>query len=454
MRKYQQLALLLISCFSIGVLLMYKSENNRLKYVLKYVNFFGRNDAAVLRRLQNGTAAEDLQHLSKSAFSKPLPVWQLIGDSFYAYSAYWKQNELVVGGEAHIIVVGKKGAVVDFRCSFDVGGRSVQGKFRFQRDAAEGVVDDKASTFTNYNFFCQVSRNFGQPQYVLFSDTTSPIKRQVKLRLRHLKPATAKADAKAAAKATTAAASVASGQVRLPATICVDLVSFDQSTRFARNVDAMLQFFLFHQALGVEHFLVYNYDELPEQVVRLLDRTNMHLYALPFNFPFLQTSATAARIRQLLQTDCLLRNVNYASFTMLLTPNELVYPNARFASQLAKGTVQQLLRVHATATPHFELATFAVCFDERKKLLVDNVQYDPELKSPNKLLLHRLELPAAQLLLPTATTVELPLSSGLAHRYVDCQQVGADGLHDWRNGVRADLMDHINDLRNEVDLLI
>ncbi|EDW01166.1 uncharacterized protein LOC6560688 [Drosophila grimshawi] len=451
MRKYQQLALLLISCFSVGILLMYKTENNRLKYVLKYVNFFGRNDAAALRRLQNGTGSEDEHHWSKSVFSKPLPVWQLIGDSFHAYSAYWKRNELVAGGEAHIIVVGRQGAVVDFRCSFDVGGRSVQGKFRFQRDASEGVVDDKGTTFTNYNFFCQVSRNFGQPEYVSFSDTTSPTKRQVKLRLRHLKPVAT--DSKATdTKATTA--STVHHVHPLPATICVDLVSFNLSSRFARNTDALLQFFIFHQALGVEHFLVYNYDELPEQVVRLLDNTNMHIYGLPFNFPFLQTNTTAARIRQLLQSDCLLRNVNYASFTMLLTPNELVFPSTRFAGGMAKGSLQQQLRHYSTETSRFELATFAVCFDEQKKLLIDNVQYDPEVKALYKLLLYRLELPAAQLLLPTATSVELPLSSGFAHRYIDCQHVGGDGLHDWRNGVRQDLMDHINVLRNEVDLLI
>ncbi|XP_062129543.1 uncharacterized protein LOC133841209 [Drosophila sulfurigaster albostrigata] len=449
MRKYQQLALLLISCFSIGVLMMYKSENNRLKYVLKYVNFFGRNDAAVLRRLQNGTGIEDEDHLIKSAFSKPLPVWQLIGDSFHAYSAYWKRNELVAGGEAHVIVVGIKGAVVDFRCSFDVGGRSVQGKFRFQRDATEGVVDNNDATFTYYNFFCQVSRNFGEPEYVAFSDTRSTTKRQVKLRLRYVKPANANTNSNAVAKTTIKP----HAHVRLPATMCVDLVSFNMSSPFGRNADAMLQFFLFHQALGVEHFLVYNYDELPEKVVRLLERTNLHLYGLPFNFPFQQTNTTTARIRQLMLTDCLLRNVNYAAFTMLLAPNEIVYPNARFASDTNRA-LQQQLRHYATETSRFELATFAVCFDERKKLLIDNVQYDPEVKPPHATLLYRLELPPAQLLLPTATSVELPLSSGFAHRYVDCQHVGKDGLHDWRNGVREDLMSHINTLRSEVDLLI
>jgi len=123
MRKYQQLVLLLISCLSVGILLMYKTENNRLKYVLKYVNFFGRNDAAVLRRLENGTKEDGPQ----AVLWRPLPVWQMIGDSFHAYSAYWMRNELVAGGEAHVLVVGKKGAVVDFRCTLNLqGGRSVQ----------------------------------------------------------------------------------------------------------------------------------------------------------------------------------------------------------------------------------------------------------------------------------------------------------------------------------------
>ncbi|KAH8416182.1 hypothetical protein KR222_010109 [Zaprionus bogoriensis] len=452
MRKYQQLALLLISCFSVGILLMYKSENNRLKYVLKYVNFFGRNDAAVLRRLHNGTDSEAEQLLSKSAFSKPLPVWQLIGDSFHAYSAYWKRNELVAGGEAHVIVVGRRGAVVDFRCNFDVGGgRSVQGKFRFQRDATEGHIDDKNSTFTYYNFFCQVSRNFGHPEYVAFSDTTSSTKRQVKLRLRHVKPTTT---AEAGAKSVPAATSIPPAQLRLPATICVDLVSFNMSSQFARSADAMLQFFLFHQALGVDHFLVYNYDELPDQVLRLLERTKLQLHGLPFNFPFQQTNLTTARIRQLILSDCLLRNVNYAGFTTLLTPNEMLYPHGRFAGDTRQRSLQQQLRHYSAETSRFAFATFGVCYDQRKKLLIDNVQYDPELKAPYKLFLYRLELPPAQLLLPTATSVELPLSSGFAHRYVDCQHVGADGLHDWRSGVREDLMEHINVLRNEVDPLI
>ncbi|KAH8401961.1 hypothetical protein KR009_008921 [Drosophila setifemur] len=438
MRKYQQLVLLVISCLSVGILLMYKTENNRLKYVLKYVNFFGRSDAAVLRRLENGTKEE----LPQAGLWRPLPVWQVIGDSFHAYSAFWMRNELVAGGEAHALVVGKKGAVVDFRCSLDLpNGRSVQGKFRFNRDSIESLVDDKWSNFTSYHFFCQVSRDFGEPSGVSFTDITST-KSPVKLRLRNLKPKVQKSDAK-----------VATLPARLPATICVDLVGFNMTSKFARNENAILQFFLFHQALGIEHFLVYNYDDLPEDVIRILDRTSIHLYGLPFNFPFRQTNGTVSRVRQLIHNDCILRNVNHASFTLLLRPNELFFPNARFAKDQEKGSLQQQLRHFSAETTRFELATMAVCYDERKKLLPDNVQYDPEIRAPYKSLLNRLELPPAQLLASSAE-VELSLSTAFVHRYVDCEHVGSDGLHDWRNGVRQDFMEHIAILRNEVDLLI
>jgi len=440
MRKYQQLVLLLISCLSVGILLMYKTENNRLKYVLKYVNFFGRNDAAVLRRLENGTKEDGPQ----AVLWRPLPVWQMIGDSFHAYSAYWMRNELVAGGEAHVLVVGKKGAVVDFRCTLNLqGGRSVQGKFRFQRDSIESLVDDKSSNFTTYHFFCQVSRDFGQPGSVSFTDITTTTKSPVKLRLRNLKPAGKKSDGK----------QVAAVASRLPATICVDLVGFNMTSKFARSENALLQFFLFHQAIGIENFLVYNYDELPEEVIHLLDRTNINLYGLPFNFPFRQTNGTQSRIHQLLLADCLLRNVNHASFTLLLRPNELFFPNSRFSVEQAKGSLQQQLRHFSSETSRFELATMSVCYDERKKLLPDNVQYDPERRSAYKSLLNRLEQPPAQLLASTGE-VELSLSTGFVHRYVDCDHVGSDGLHDWRNAVREDFMQHINVLRNEVDLLI
>lgn len=38
MRKYQQLILILISIISVSVLIIYKTENRRLKYVLEVVS--------------------------------------------------------------------------------------------------------------------------------------------------------------------------------------------------------------------------------------------------------------------------------------------------------------------------------------------------------------------------------------------------------------------------------
>ena len=71
MRKYQQLALLIISAFSVGILLLYKNENQRLKDVLHVVNIFGRTDEAVLKRLENSTNDDETPHMG------PMPVWQV-----------------------------------------------------------------------------------------------------------------------------------------------------------------------------------------------------------------------------------------------------------------------------------------------------------------------------------------------------------------------------------------
>ena len=94
MRKYQQLLLVIISLISVCILLMYRSENSKLKYVLEYVNFFGRSDSVDLMVLRSG-GGEDNQHV----YDDPLPMWTRLGDDFHGYSSFWRKNEFAAGGE-------------------------------------------------------------------------------------------------------------------------------------------------------------------------------------------------------------------------------------------------------------------------------------------------------------------------------------------------------------------
>ncbi|TMW42414.1 hypothetical protein DOY81_012506, partial [Sarcophaga bullata] len=224
MRKYQQLLLLIISCVSVGVLFMYKTENNRLKDVLHVINFFGRNDAAILKKIENNATMNYLVD-----YMHPLGVWQSIGDHFHGYSAHWKRNELGTP-------------------------TTIQGKFRFQKIDRDG--EDDNSEFTRYNFYCRVTRDFGLAESVSFSDLTSNSKDGHSLKLRFVKVVD-QLSKKLAVQ---------------PLTVCVDLFSKEMfnMTSSDKQGPELLEFFMHHFTLGIEDFVIYNGDNLPHYLLPIL----------------------------------------------------------------------------------------------------------------------------------------------------------------------------------------
>jgi hypothetical protein len=109
MRKYQQLALALISLISVIVLIIYRSENERLNNVLNVINFFGpgQRDLSLIKieNFSNFTYKYDF----------PLPSFSNLGNDAFGYSAFWKNFELMAGGEAIAIVVASKHSTVSFQ---------------------------------------------------------------------------------------------------------------------------------------------------------------------------------------------------------------------------------------------------------------------------------------------------------------------------------------------------
>jgi len=188
----------------------------------------------------------------------------------------------------------------------------------------------------------------------------------------------------------------------------------------------------------------------------LLHRTSIHLHLLPFNFPFVSVNNTE-RLRRIVETDCLMRNLNYARHTLLLAPNEFFYPNAKVADN---NSVLRSIYHYSATIKRFELPTFAVCMDQSHKLLADNTLHDPEIRKTHRLFVYRPHVPVSTVISDpaaadaTSSNMALSLSMALAHQYITCMSVGKDGLHDWRNSLRQDFMQHIEVVRNEVDVLI
>lgn len=425
MRKYQQLLILVISCISIGVLLMYKSENRHLKDVLQIINFFGRNDAAILKRIENNSS------LYIRDFLFPLAIWQSMGE-FHVYSSYWRRNELVSGGDAVAIIVGRKGAVLNFKCSLNFQGTNIQGKFRFQR--VDKDIEDENSEFTRYYFFCKVTRDFGTPDSVTFNALTSATKNVHTVKLRVLKVGD-------------------KGVQHLavhPMTVCVNLYDkeFFNMTSLDRQPHELLEFFVHHYILGIEDFIVYSGDDIPFSLHPYLSRFNIRVHSMPFNFPF-SINNSSERIRSIIEMDCILRNTNRARYSILLNANELFYPNTNLDDE--KSLLRSLRNENGVG--YFDIKTYTICKDQRHKYLIDNTLYDPEFKNLHHVTLYKPQDNAISSA-DDPVHISLPVSKIFTHRYTNCINVGKDGLHDWRNSLRDDFMLHLQRLKEEIMLLI
>ncbi|XP_053963803.1 uncharacterized protein LOC128866828 [Anastrepha ludens] len=431
MRKYHQLLLVVISCISIIVLLTYKSENTRLKDVLSAVNFFSRKDAEELRLVNNFTATDE----DTIDFNRPMPVWQLIGSSFHAYASYWHRNELVSsGGEVLTLVTGKIGAVVNFRCSaYYDNERIVQGRFRFQH--INQGTNNNDTIFLNYIFYCRLKSDLGEPTSIVYTDVGGGSNADHKLRLRAIKN---------------------ENRSNVPQTqlaICLDLVTLNISNSFGRNDANWLEFFLHHYVLGINQFIVYNGDELSEMLLQQLRKNkNLHIHSLPFNFPFTDKNHTS-NLRDMIRTDCLLRCMHKAKFSILLQPNEFFFPNAKLSDY---HSVMYSLHSHSTDNTAFELQTYSVCIDQKNKLLTNNSFYDPEVVKPHQIYIYRPLVPTSATNSPAGSTSSTALAQSLAfaHRYIDCTHVGKDGLHTWHNTLRQNFMNNIINNRLEVKELM
>ncbi|XP_014092295.1 uncharacterized protein [Bactrocera oleae] len=427
MRKYHQLLLVIISCISIIVLLTYKSENSRLKDVLSAVHFFSRKDADELRLLNNLTSAEE----DIIDFNRPLPVWQLVGDSFHAYASYYQRNELMSsGGEVLTLVTGKTGAVVNFRCKAHYDdGRDIQGKFRFQHLNQE----DKTDAFINYLFYCRLKNDLGEPNSIVYTDLSGDgSNANHRLRLRFVK------NAKGSNVPPTQLA------------ICLDLVSFNMSSSFGKSYSKLLEFFIHHYVVGINQFIVYNGDELAEILLqKLMKHKNIHLQSLPFNFPFANNKNNTHNLRELIKTDCLLRSMHKAKYATLLEPNEFFFPNAKLSDD---NSVLYSLNSYSISETIYELQTYSVCIDEKNELLSNNSFYDPEVVQPHKINIFRPVIPTSTSAI--SSTTNLAPSLAFAHRYTDCVHVGNDGLHMFQNLLRQDFMNNLIEIREEVRKLM
>lgn len=353
MRKYTQLCLVIITVISVIVLLMYRNEYKQLKYVLDVVNFIGRKDEIALVRLENQT--NFYQH-SPYEFNSPLPIWQRIGSGFHAYSSFWiRPNDLKEGGEIITMVVGLKHSIVSFKCEANYPNNRMQkGKFVFIREEVIGDDPNEFATssenFIIYKFVCKIGRDYGKPVYVSFTDISTKGRHQVRVRdlqRKHINEL-------------------------LTMTLCVDLIPRNQTEIdvFTNNDFNLLQFFVHHQLIGIDEFLVYDSGVISSALKQTLFAHGIKLNIFPFNFPFELGHRT--KTKKIIEMDCLLRTSNSVKFTSILTPRDFLYTNGNLAST-PQPLLQMLKDAEFVNNVEFEVISNPICMHKMKKILSDNL---------------------------------------------------------------------------------
>lgn len=442
MRKYTQLALVLITIISIIVLLMYRNEYKQLKYVLDVVNFIGRKDEISLIHLENQT---NFYQESSYQFNEPLPIWQRIGTGFHAYSSFWlKPNDLKSGGELITIVVGLKHSIVSFKCELNYSDGKVQkGKFVFIREDIVGEISNDSSNSDNfivYKFVCKVSKDYGTPHQVIFTDLNT--KASHRMRVRNLKQ-------KNIAELLTM-------------TVCVNLVPRNQTEIDPFHSDFnILQFFIHHQLIGIDEFLVYDSSLISLTLKQTLFSHGIKLNTFPFNFPFDLRQST--KIRKLIEMDCLLRTSNSVKYTVVLTPRDYIYTNGNLMSK--PHPLLQMLKnpLFGTGT-QLEIPTNPICRHAMKKILSDNLL----LSANSSMEMQKIFLYKTNYIfnfnnnvasIPDTPNARLNKNLIFNNHYGDCdnrhsQSSVNDNLVEWRSVISNDFRQYIDQIGVHVNALM
>lgn len=443
MRKYTQLCLVIITIVSVIVLLMYRNEYKQLKYVLDVVNFIGRKDEIALVHLENQTNVYQQSHYQ---FNEPMPIWQRIGNGFHAYSSFWlKENELKSGGELITIVVGLKHSIISFKCELIYADdKSQKGKFVFVREEVVGDNPNLAASnnenFLVYKFVCKVSKDYGVPLQIIFTDLSTKTKHQVRVRNLQRKNI----------------------EELLTMTLCVDLTpkNHTEIDPFLTEFN-LLQFFIHHQLVGIDEFLVYDSTLISSSLQQALFAHGIKLNTLPYNFPFDNRQHT--KTRKIIESDCLLRTSNSVKYTAIVTPRDYIFINGNLMSK-PHPLLQMLKNPLYGNDVQLDINTNTICRHKMKKILSDNLLLSSNTSATDyqKVILYKTNYIFSRNN-NVATNQNVIISSKLNknvifnNHYIDCdanQERIGENPTEWRSLVSNEFRKYVDQLGMNVNALL
>nr|XP_050023699.1 uncharacterized protein LOC126517913 [Dermacentor andersoni] len=369
MKKYTQLALIVVCILSVLALLICERRYANMKVILEVMDVFETKEAAVkcdrqielLRRSQLDSGGA----LTPVVF----PVWREVSASeswsLFVYSAYWDVAE-DGANVSRIVALVERDLPADLKCLlwFDAVHHVRADTFAVTTlsTAAAGEHDSTSAVVLE----CAVRDISIEPVAVSFSWTS----------------ASGRTDDSQVVPLESTRRLPASANVTRNFSVCVPpLVSTVTPL-------TLVEFAVYHRHLGVDDFVFYDADSLPD-AKRLLaavpGRTLASVKLLPWNLPRRFSNVSeSARI-----ADCLLRTKKRARSALFLEMNQFVsLAAAKDLNQLARGLYSLHTSDNKTSTPLVLFHTHYFCDEFSDDIVASSLQI--RFVTQRKVKYHRL----------------------------------------------------------------
>lgn len=334
MRKYQQLALAVVSVISLMAFLFYKHEYDRLRYTLEYLEMFGTSP------IEMGQGAFCGGNTNRNLYTSP-HLWVKLSDDVIVYSTFWDEqtgfSKPIIRTVALVKKMDMPPSMLQSKVLFesDLGSIGAVCSLEEVKKRRHAVVPDSPGDITVANIICEPEKTLRKVPYLTQfkignEDWSPPIFVQESQEWKSV-----------------------------PNITCACVYSTQESVSTLR----LIEFVTHHSALGVSKFVFFG-PVLTPLMRKLLDKyqdeSNIFYeeksFTLPKNFLLEQE-----RVRILIEQDCLYRHKGLFENIIVLKLNEFIIPRTPNSLQ----EIMFLSRGGGTAAvSEYHFVSQKVCLDK------------------------------------------------------------------------------------------
>lgn len=346
MRKYYQAALAVTAIVSLVSLLVYRHEYNKLRYVLEVFNYFGKPNPKNIE--SNCTNNVPVFAKFNAKFEEPFSSWQRLDNELYVYSAY-----NVYEKEVQVIGFGSRNSIKDMQCVifFENEIKPTLGTFKYVSiDNNTNVThSDKRSNYRGYRFYCTYTKDKVPVGISFLTKSNTNLNDTPILSIR--------------------SALHNSNQTNVAVCVTPPLIK-------PMHVSEMVAFINFHDIIGMDNFVVYDFgipNEFSSTLKELSKTPNPYwkftYTTVPWNFPFLGIHPDI--VKDLIQADCLYRTYNKVRYIVALSWEEYVVLRYHHSLVDLMGDFKR----SKLKADRYKLKTLIFCTQQTDSALVKNLPF-------------------------------------------------------------------------------